>query len=235
MIQFDESPQGSEAWLAARRGAITGSRAKDTRAFKKNGESTSERLAYAMDKARERLGGMAAPVFQNAAMRIGTTEEPEARKRYEFDTGYLVREVGFAYTEDHKFGCSVDGLIGDDGVWECKTMVSSNTLFKAMVDGDISDYRDQCLFAMWLLNRKWVDLTLWCPDLQALHVIRIQRDEDEIQKLEDDLVTFERLVSGYESALRAKLSPPADPPWQTEAPSPTTQAQPLPAGAELFA
>jgi hypothetical protein len=213
MILFDNSPQQSEEWLQARRGAITGSKAKDACDKLKSGAPSALCLAYAMDKARERLGGTPAPVFQNAAMRIGNVEEPEARKRYEFDTGYLVHEVGFAHTEDRKFGCSVDGLIGQDGVWECKTMVSSQTLFKAMVDGDISEYRHQCLFSMWLLNRKWVDLTLWCPDLKAMHIVRIDRNEDEIQRLEDDLMVFERLVSKYEAALRTAIGPDA-PPWE---------------------
>lgn len=91
---------------------------------------------------------------------------------------------------------------------EIKTMVSSQTLFKAMVDGDISEYRDQCLFAMWMLRLDWVDLCLWAPDLpNPLLVIRINRDENEIQALEDDLIAFDKLVSEYEAKLRSRLAP----------------------------
>ena len=80
-------------------------------------------------------------------------------------------------------------------------MVSSDTLFTALVDGDISAYRDQCVGALWLLRREWIDLSLWCPDLQLLHTVRIERDEQAVWDLETDLMNFEALVSGYEARL----------------------------------
>jgi YqaJ-like viral recombinase domain len=204
-IIWHDAEQGSDEWIAARRGAITGSRIREARDKLKGGQMSKAAIAYAQDVARERCGGIPAPVYVNAAMRTGTEQEPVARMQYESETGYLIEEVGFAATDDGKFGCSVDGLIGADGVWECKTMVSSATLFTAIVDGDISAYRDQCLFAMWLLGRKWVDLSLWCPDLQMLHTVRLTRNEDELTDLETDLMAFERFVDGLKSALTDKL------------------------------
>lgn len=206
-IIFNTAPQGSDEWLAARRGVCTGSRFKDARDRKKNGDLTEKCMGYAYDLAREREGGTAPETYVNAAMRLGTQEEPIARLTYEAETGQFVEEVGFAHTDDGKFGCSVDGLIGNDGVWECKTMVSSATLFKAMVDEDISEYRDQCIGEMWLLRRQWVDLTLWCPDLKVLHVIRIERDDNEIDALEADLLAFDRLVEQLRAKLRRRLHP----------------------------
>jgi hypothetical protein len=250
-IIWNTEPQGSDAWKAVRRGAITGSRAKDARdrsdgltdqqrvyvhairsgasdaaamaaAGYKNAPTAdavslalagrlaprwgSKALGYAMDLARQRLGGVVLDIYVNQEMRIGTTEEAAGRMFYEDRTGNLVEQAGFAHTEDGKFGCSVDGLIDENGIFECKTMVSSATLFKAVVDGDISEYRDQCLFEMWLLRRQWCDLTLYVYDMPELsQVIRIARDDDEIQRLEDDLVAFERLVSSLENKLRARL------------------------------
>ena len=64
--------QGSEAWLAARKGCITGSRFKDCRDKLKGGAPSKACIAYAMDTARERAGGSAPAKFQNAAMRTGT-------------------------------------------------------------------------------------------------------------------------------------------------------------------
>ena len=79
-------------------------------------------------------------------------------------------------------------------------MVSSATLFAAAVYGDISEYLDQCIGAMWLLDRKWCDLILWAPDLPEGHprrmtVIRITRDADQIAALEADLTEFWRRVA----------------------------------------
>src|SRR5690606_7810682 len=145
-------------------------------------------------------------VFQNAAMKIGSEQEAFARSAYESATGALVEPVGFFKTEDGMFGLSPDGPIDDDGVLEIKTMVSSDTLFTAVAESDISAYIDQCNGYLWLLGRKWVDLVLWAPDMEALGlqmvIKRIERDEEAIEKLEADLMAFAVTVRMYESALR---------------------------------
>lgn len=202
------APQGSAEWLAARVGVITASRFREARDKLKTGAPSGKQLAYAHDLARERCGGKAPEVYQNAAMRFGSEQEPVARMEYEARTGQLVYEAGFAVTEDGAFGVSVDGLIGSDGVWEAKTMVSSDTLFTAVVDGDVSAYRDQCMGALWLTGRQWVDLVLWAPDLASIGrdmtVIRIERNQAEIDALEADLLTFWRRVQTLESKLRGQ-------------------------------
>lgn len=236
-IVFNNAPQGSEAWLAIRRGVITGSRFKDARDRKKNGEMTEKCLGYAYDLAREREGGSAPETYVNAAMRLGTQEEPVARLTYEAETGQFVEEVGFAHTADLKFGCSVDGLVPPKGMVEIKAMVSSATLFKAMVDEDISEYRDQCVGAMWLLGLEWCDLCLWAPDLKALHVIRIERDDNEIDALERDLLAFDRLVEQLRVKLRARLHPKAEAqpePAKVEPDSTTTTVAPIDQLAPTF-
>lgn len=208
-IIFDTSPQGSEAWLEARRGCITGSRFRDALDRTAKGDMSAKAKLYAMDVARERCGGRAAPVFVNAAMRTGTEQEPLARAEYEAETGLVVIEAGFAHTDDGKFGCSVDGLVSDDGIVEIKTMVSSETLFRAVVDGNHSDYIDQINGALWLLGRKWCDLILWAPDLPAgrLTVRRIVRDDDVIEKLETDLLAFDRHVEQLAAKLGTAMRP----------------------------
>lgn len=200
---FDRSPQGSDAWLAVRAGVITGSRFKDARDRLKSGKPSAAMLGYAQDLARERCGGLLLPTFATAAMRIGTEQEPAARAEYELMTGNVVTEAGLILTDDRRFGMSVDGLVGDDGLVEIKTMCSSGTLFRAAVDGDVSEYLDQINGAMWLLCREWCDLCLWVPDMQRLIVRRIERDEDAIEALEADLLGFRDLVDNLTDRLRA--------------------------------
>jgi exodeoxyribonuclease (lambda-induced) len=227
--------QGSEGWLESRRGVITGSRAKDARDFKKNGESSDKRDGYARDVARERVGGKVPDVYQNSAMRTGHEEEPFAAIAYFAETGIEVEEVGFITTEDRKFGCSLDRrVVGANAAIEIKTMVSSATLFKAVVERDISEYRDQCLFALWMLSLDWIDLCLWSPDLpKQLHIVHIARDENEIQRFEDDMVAFERLVGQYEVKLLDAMAgsgaePAATLPWED---LPGQPSQPVAAAA----
>lgn len=207
-ITFDTSPQGSAEWLAARKGRITGSRFRDALDRTAKGELTAKARLYALDTARERFGGSAAPVFVNAAMRTGTEHEPLARAEYEAETGRMVREAGFAYTDDGRFGCSVDGLVGDDGIIEIKTLVSSDTMFRAMVDGDHSDYIDQIVGSMWLLDRQWCDLILWAPDLPIgrMTVVRIERDAAAIDKLATGLHAFDAVVEAAFERLSAAVA-----------------------------
>lgn len=198
--------QGSDEWHAQRKGRITGSRFKDARDRTAKGLPSAKCKLYAMDVARERCGGKVGDKYQNAAMRFGTEQEPLARQAYERATGALVFEVGFITDDDGYFGLSPDGLVDDDGVLEIKTMVSSDTLFTAMVEGDIGEYIDQINGYLWMLDRKWVDLVLWAPDLaelgMAMKIIRIERNEDDIAALEKDLLSFLALVRENESKLR---------------------------------
>ena len=207
-VTFDRSPQGSEGWLDARRGRITGSRFRDALDRTAKGELSAKAKLYALDTARERFGGTAAPVFVNAAMRTGTEQEPIARAEYEAQTGSIVIEAGFAHTDDGRFGCSIDGLVGDDGIIEIKTIVNSDTLFTAFVDGNHGAYMDQIVGCMWLLDRKWCDLILWAPDLPIgrMQVTRVARDEKAIAALSSALLEFDAIVNGHFERLSAAVS-----------------------------
>lgn len=222
------APQGTEEWLNARRGVITGSMAKVAREKLKSGEPTKAAITYLRDTGRARAGaGDGEPVFENAAMRFGTEQEPYARRAYEARTGYMVDAAGFVCAPDRKFGVSVDGLVLDEpgqrGGIEIKTIVSSNALYDAVVGGDISAYIDQCDMNTWAWVLDWIDLCLWVPDLPdpeaRLTVIRIPRNQDRIDALLADLVAADKVADRYAAQLRAFIArnqaPAAadTPPW----------------------
>lgn len=229
-------PQGSSAWLDARRGCITGSMAKVAREKLKNGALSKAAITYARDTARSRVGaGDGEEVFQNAAMRFGNEQEPFARRAYEVRTGYMVEAAGFVCTPDRKFGVSVDGLVYDEpeqrGGVEIKTIVSSNVLFETVVGGDISAYIDQCDMNIWAWSLDWLDLCLWAPDLpdenKRLTVIRILRNQDRIDALMLDLADFDKTVEAYAAELRAFMGTPRQAPAEEPqaTPATTTPAQ----------
>ena len=215
-ITYSTVPQQSEGWFAIRKGRITGSKFKDARDKLKSGKPSGKATLYARNVARERFGGKAEGVYQNAAMKFGTEQEPFARQAYETTTGLLAQEAGFAYTDCGMFGLSVDGLVGDDGVIEIKTMVGSDNLFETVVEEDYSAYMDQCLGYLLFLDRQWVDLILWTPDLEdkglGLVIHRINRADHikEIAELKADLEAFAMVVRQYESQLRLKASANVD-------------------------
>lgn len=209
MITFHNAEQGSEAWLNARKGRITGSKFKDARDRLKNGTLSGKALLYARNVARERSGGKAEDVFQNNAMRFGTEQEAFARMAYETTRCCMVQEVGFAATDCGMFGLSPDGLVDDDGVVEIKTIVGSDNLFTSVIEQDYSAYMDQCLGYLLFLDRQWVDLVLWTPDLEdiglglVIHRINRKDHESEIAALAEDLGKFSEIVLELESKLKA--------------------------------
>lgn len=270
MLVYD-SPQGSDEWLAERCGVITGSmvkvalsrlagtKAKEARFHKTTGALLAEAtpavrgdwsaasVLYAMNVARELVGGKAASKFSTHAMRFGQAVEDDARLAYEVRTGRFVEPVGFVCTFDHKYGCSSDGLMLHEadgrGAVEIKAMVSSDTLFTAMVYGDISEFVHQCHFEIWMLHLDWIDLVLYAPDLEgdaALKIIRIERDDDFITQMLEDLTEFDGQVQKYAADLRAMVAGEAlQPHWEEPPPAATTTppaASPAPVAllADIF-
>jgi hypothetical protein len=74
--------------------------------------------------------------YATAAMKNGKLIEPEARRMYEFDRGIDIQQVGFCITDDGRFGCSPDALVGEDGGLELKTPIAS-THVKYLLDGGL--------------------------------------------------------------------------------------------------
>lgn len=210
MITYNH-PQGGDAWLQCRVGKITASRAKDARDCLKSGKPSTKQISYAAQVALERIAGK--PIdrtFESWQMREGKEQEPICRQEYEIETGLTVSEVGAIATDDERFLYSPDGLIGADGLLEVKSLFSADRIVQIIGNDDHSDFIDQCNFGLWLTGREWIDLAIWSPALApigaALHIIRITRDDDEIEKLEADLMKFAVLVDEFETKLRLKAA-----------------------------
>lgn len=212
-MKYITAPQGSDEWLQARVGKITASRYKDARDRLKpvkgeaRGKPSAKCIGYAAQVAVERIAGRPIDkVFQNWQMREGQEQEPHARNAYDVETGNVVQEVGSIVTDDDLFLYSPDGLIGDDGLLEIKTLLSGDVILRVIGDGDLSEYMDQCMGGLWITGRKWIDLVLWAPALdpigRALTIHRIERDEDAIEALEADLIEFAGMVQKAERKLR---------------------------------
>jgi len=250
--------QGTPEWLQCRVGKITASRCKDARARladkpektnQKTGEVTpaqrgapsAKQTGYAAQVAVERIAGC--PIdqgFENWQMREGHVQEPLARLAYETQTGNLVQEVGALATDDDLFLYSPDGLVGDDGLIEIKSLFSADRICNIVGGDDISDFIDQCMFGLWLTGRKWVDLVIWAPALAniglGMTIKRIDRDDAALEAMEDDLIQFAAMVSETEGQLRAKAATQATAAVLTQAaatgqlpaPALTTAPDPVP-------
>jgi hypothetical protein len=210
-LEFSDADQGTDAWLASRLGYITASRIRDVRDRLKGGGFSARATLYAQDIARERCGGQPERPFETWAMRQGKEAEEAALLAYVEKQRATVVLSGFAFDRDRLYGCSPDAIVvhdglGDtDGMAEVKTLVGSSSLFKVLVDGDISGYMDQIQFSLYLLEREWCDLVLWTPDFGLAAIRRIPMDPDYISAMLADIATFEVMVDANVSAIEAAL------------------------------
>src|SRR5262249_4377321 len=109
--------------------------------------------------------------------------EPEARRYYEFETGSDVREVGFCMSDCGRFGCSPDGLVGDDGGLELKHPKAA-TQIKYLDAGVVPPkYLPQVHFSLFVTRREWWDFMSYYPGLRPL-LVRTVPDERTVKMAE---------------------------------------------------
>jgi hypothetical protein len=137
--------------------------------------------------AGEILSGTSEETYQNVAMLRGIELEAEARNLYKMINDVEVEEVGFCLSDG--YGCSPDGLVGKDGLIEIKCPIMS-THVEYLLDGTLpSDYFQQTQGQLLVTGRKWCDFVSHYPAIKPL-IIRVERDEVFIKKLESELKVF---------------------------------------------
>jgi len=147
------------------------------------GKPSASADKYINELIAERLNGVRVPVYVNEHMERGTKLEPEAREHYEFITEQKVTEYGFILDDSKEFGCSPDGLVGEDGGLEIKCPADS-TIIGYHRDNKtfITKYRQQVQGCMLLTGAVWWDMMAYSDTLPPL-LIRVERDEEYIEKL----------------------------------------------------
>ena len=197
MGKFIDVEQNTDAWHVLRLGKATASNfgcfmANDGKAF---GEPAKK---YALQIALEQLTGKKAEFsFTNEHLERGTEQEPVARMLYERETFCDVTNGGFFDCGDH--GDSPDGLIGEEGVLEVKSVIAT-THFATLQRGSFDpSYRWQLIGHLDCTGRDWVDFASYCSDFpkaQQLAVYRLHREECEgdMGRLRERRAEFLQLV-----------------------------------------
>ena len=184
MIILDHE-QGSDEWFASRLGRPSAS--MFNKLITSTGKPSTSASKYIDELVDERLNGVRAPVYVNEHMERGTRLEPEAREYYEFLTDQQVTEYGFILDDSEEFGCSPDGLIKDsDGIFEgglevkCPAnMVGYHRDNKSFV----TKYKQQVMGCMMITGAKWWDLMAYSDKKPHHLIIRVERDDEYIEKL----------------------------------------------------
>ncbi|MFW5410742.1 lambda exonuclease family protein [Pectobacterium brasiliense] len=189
--------QNTEEWEALRVGKATASNfglimANAGKAF---GDPAKR---YALQIALEQIKGCKSEFsFSNEHMERGHEQEPVARMLYEEMNFIDVDNGGFF--DLGTYGDSPDGLVGDDGVIEIKSVIAP-THYATLKRGSFDpSYRWQLVGHLDCTGRDWVDFVSYCADFpedKQLVVWRLTREEcaEEIESLRERRDHFLSLV-----------------------------------------
>ena len=187
-------PQGSAAWCEARAGIPTAS-AFSKVITPKTMQLSSQADAYENRCVFERMTGSVIEDFGGSAWtERGKEFEDEARAAYEFKKNVIVRRVGFVTNDLKTFGCSPDGLIGEDGGLELKC--PSGTVHVGYLlskTGAYDDYKAQVQGNMFVTGAKFWDVMSYHPEMRP-SIYTATPDLEFHEKLRQLLAEFEENV-----------------------------------------
>lgn len=186
--------QRSPEWFEERLGKVTASCIYKVMAKLKDGRPGADRTNYHAQLVTERLTGVVAETYSNAAMQWGTETEPQARAMYRFEKGLDAVETGFHPHPDIAMsGASPDGLVGEVGLIEIKCPNSATHIATLTGTGIERKYLLQMQWQMACTGRQWCDFASFDPRLpleMQLHVERVQRDPKLIAEIEAEVTKF---------------------------------------------
>jgi hypothetical protein len=180
LVYHDDVVQGSDDWLALRRGLITASEVSLLLTPTLKVAANDKSRSHIYELAAQRISGYTEPHYIGSDMLRGHDDEIDARELYS-DRYAPVRTCGFITNDKWGFtlGYSPDGLIGEDGLIECKSRRQKfqiETITEHLPAGTIpSEYVMQAQTGLLVTGRKWLDLVSYSGGL-PMAVIRVFPD-----------------------------------------------------------
>jgi hypothetical protein len=199
--------QRSPEWFNARLGCVTGSGVANVLAKLKTGGEAATRRQYRTKLAVERLTrNVQEDGFFSSKMQWGIDQEKFGRGAYESLYGLMVRETGFIKVKDEFIGYSPDGFNGSNLI-EIKCP-DSTTHFEYLEAGRLpSQYKPQVQFGLWVTDAEWCDFVSYdprFPEHLQLFVVRVERDEDYIKSMSEEVNLFNDEVSQLVNRMEKK-------------------------------
>lgn len=203
--------QGSDEWLAARCGLLTASEIDRIITPTLKIAANAKERAHCWELAAQRITAHVEPQFVSDAMMRGHDDEIDARALYAKHFA-PVAECGFVTNDKWGFtlGCSPDGLVGDDGMIECKSRgqrFQIETIVGFYTDGNPPpDFMLQVQSQLLITGRKWCDLVSYSGGL-PMATMRIEPHHETQSSIIDAAAKFEarisEIVADYHAALES--------------------------------
>ena len=216
--------QGGGAWLDLRKGRPTASRFDCIITKKGKRTANAARTNYIRELVVERITGRVYEHYVSKPMEFGTLMEPQARAHYTDATGREVEQVGFILHDSEAYGCSPDGLVGDDGMVEIKVPTTATYLGQIIAEAATEKaYVQQVQAQMWICERAWCDLCIYADEHQEVtatgiknrspnspvfpsRIIRVEADLKYHDALDIELHAFCAEVAEAEARCMARIS-----------------------------
>lgn len=163
IMYYHDIEQGSDEWLAVRRGILTASEMLLIMTPTLRPASNDKERAHMFELLGQRITGYTEPHYISDDMLRGHEDEIEARIRYA-EHFAPVTECGFVTNDDHGvvIGYSPDGLVGDDGLIECKSRRQKFQIETILADEVPAQYLLQIQTGLLVTGRKWLDFVSYC-------------------------------------------------------------------------
>jgi hypothetical protein len=206
MIQYHADLfQGSAEWIACRCGLLTASEMKLIITPTLKMASNDKERSHLFELLAQRITRYVEPHYVSDDMLRGLNDEIDACVLYS-KTYHPVEQVGFVTNDKWGFtiGYSPDGLVGDDGLIECKSRRAKFQI-ETIINGAMpDDYLIQVQTGLLVTERKWLDFCTYCGGLPML-TIRVFPDP----KVQDAIVmaaaAFENRLDGKMAEFNAML------------------------------
>lgn len=205
--------QGSEEWLAARRGILTASEMKLILTPTLKTADNDKTRTHLYELLAQRISGFVEPTYVGDDMLRGMDDEIYARMAY-VEHIAPVEEAGFI-TNDRwgfKLGYSPDGLVGDDGLIEIKSrrqkfQVQTIIDHVQVAQGQTipADYVLQVQTGLMVSERHWLDFISYCGGLPMV-VLRVYPDDKLQAAIESAAAEFEARLSAKQAEYTAALA-----------------------------
>lgn len=183
---YDESPQRSPQWLALHTGRVgASSLGRWLSVSKRDGKPLKGRTDLEQEIAFSKAFNVGFSRYVTGAMQQGIDQEDYVREQYEQQTGTKVTTVGCFYSEH--FIASPDGLIDLDGGLEIKWLQDSNWTEVVVSGKPLDDHYAQIQGNLYASSRTWWDYVAANGNTGRFIVIRINRDEDFIDKIKESV------------------------------------------------
>lgn len=169
-----EVVQGSDEWIAMRRGVLTASEMKLIITPTLKIASNEKERTHLFELMAQRITGYVEPHYISDDMLRGQEEEIDAAEAYTKNYSPL-EHVGFITNDKFGFtlGYSPDGLIGADGIFECKSRRQKFQIETILSNAIPEEHSIQVQTGLLVSERKWCDFTSYSGGLPMV-TIRVE-------------------------------------------------------------